>query len=73
MFSNSDEPRANVVAQLDAFGLDNVSISSRPLQILAPSAIRVRVRGASLNHRDLLMARGQISPVAPLPLVLLSD
>jgi NADPH:quinone reductase-like Zn-dependent oxidoreductase len=73
MSASNYEPRANVVAQLDAFGLDNVIICARPLQSLAPSALRVRVRAASLNHRDLLIARGQFSPVAPLPLVLLSD
>ena len=73
MFRSCCEPRANVVAQLDAFGLDNVTISARPLQSLSPSAIRVRIRAASLNHRDLLIARGQFSPIAPLPLVLLSD
>jgi NADPH:quinone reductase-like Zn-dependent oxidoreductase len=73
MFASGYEPRANVVAQLDAFGLDNIIISTRPLQSLAPSAVRVRIRAASLNHRDLLIARGQFSPVAPHPLVLLSD
>jgi NADPH:quinone reductase-like Zn-dependent oxidoreductase len=73
MAESGYEPRANVVAQLDAFGLDNVIISARPLQSLACSAIRVRIRAASLNHRDLLIARGQFSSVAPLPLVLLSD
>src|SRR5277367_5496581 len=73
MIASGHEPRANVVAQLDAFGLDNVMIGARPLPSLASSAIRVRIRAASLNHRDLLIARGQFSPVAPLPLVLLSD
>jgi NADPH:quinone reductase-like Zn-dependent oxidoreductase len=73
MSASNSEPRANIVAQLDASGLDNVSLSARPLQSLAPSAIRVRIRAASLNHRDLLIARGQFSPVAPLPLVVLSD
>jgi NADPH:quinone reductase-like Zn-dependent oxidoreductase len=73
MAESGYEPRANVVAQLDAFGLDNVIISARPLQSLACSAIRVRIRAASLNHRDLLIARGQFSSVAPLPVVLLSD
>jgi NADPH:quinone reductase-like Zn-dependent oxidoreductase len=73
MFASGSEPRANVVAQLDAFGLDNVIISARPLPSLASGAIRVRIRAASLNHRDLLIARGQFLPLAPLPLVLLSD
>src|SRR5271155_444708 len=73
MVASGYEPRTNVVAQLDAFGLDNVAIRATPLPSLAPSAIRVSIRAASLNHRDLLIARGQFSPVAPLPLVLLSD
>ncbi len=73
MFASGHEPGANVVAQLDAFGLDNVVLSARPMQDLASSDIRVRVRAASLNHRDLLTARGEYSPVAPLPLVMLSD
>jgi NADPH:quinone reductase-like Zn-dependent oxidoreductase len=73
MFGSGREPRANVVAQLHAFGLDNVILRARPLQGLSPSAVRVRIRAASLNHRDLLIARGQFSPIAPLPLVLLSD
>jgi NADPH:quinone reductase-like Zn-dependent oxidoreductase len=73
MFARGLEPGANVVAQLDAFGLDNVIIRARPLPRLGPGDIRVRIRAASLNHRDLLVARGEYSPVAPLPLVLLSD
>jgi NADPH:quinone reductase-like Zn-dependent oxidoreductase len=73
MIASDSGPRANVVAQLDAFGLDNVILSARPLQSLGRTGIRVRVRAASLNHRDLLIARGQFSPVAPPPLVLLSD
>jgi NADPH:quinone reductase-like Zn-dependent oxidoreductase len=73
MDTSGYEPRANVVAQLDAFGLDNVVVRTTPLPNLAPSAIRVSIRAASLNHRDLLIARGQFSPVAPLPMILLSD
>src|ERR1700722_1054714 len=73
MFETRCKPRANVVAQLDAFGLDNVSFTARPLHSLASSSICVRIQAVSLNHRDLLIARGQFSPVAPLPLVLLSD
>jgi NADPH:quinone reductase-like Zn-dependent oxidoreductase len=73
MGASGYDPRANIVAQLDAFGLDNVVIRARPLPDLAPSAIRVSIRAASLNHRDLLIARGQFSPVAPLPMILLSD
>src|SRR5580692_11522143 len=73
MFASGHEPRSNAVALLEAFGLDNISISARPLRTLAPSDIRVRIRATSLNYRDLLIARGELSPPAPLPLVVLSD
>jgi NADPH:quinone reductase-like Zn-dependent oxidoreductase len=73
MFTGGSAPRANVVAELDAFGVENVVIRSRPLRNLGPSDIRVRIRAASLNHRDVRIARGDFSPIAPLPLVLLSD
>jgi NADPH:quinone reductase-like Zn-dependent oxidoreductase len=73
MFARGHEPGANVIAQLEAFGLDNVVIRARPLQRLGPADIRVRIHAASLNHRDLLIARGEYSPVARLPLILLSD
>ena len=73
MIARGYVPRANVVAELNAFGLDNIVISARPLPRLGPTDICVRIRAASLNHRDLLIARGEFSPVAPLPLVLLCD
>jgi len=62
-----------LVAQLEAVGLENLVIRERPLATLKPSEIRIRVRAASLNHRDLLVARGQLGPQVHLPLVPLSD
>jgi NADPH:quinone reductase-like Zn-dependent oxidoreductase len=63
----------NTVVQFDAVGLDNIAIVGRELSRLEPSQVRVRVRAASLNHRDLLVSRGYLADQARLPLVLLSD
>jgi NADPH:quinone reductase-like Zn-dependent oxidoreductase len=63
----------NTVAQLDAFGLDNIVLVRRAASRLEPSQVRVRVRAASLNHRDLLVIRGQFADPIRLPLVPLSD
>lgn len=40
---------------------------------VGPGEVRVRLRAASLNFRDLLIFRGQYRPSLPLPLVPLSD
>ncbi|HXI68088.1 MAG TPA: hypothetical protein VNH41_09130, partial [Steroidobacteraceae bacterium] len=50
--------RVNFVAQIDAFGLEHVRIVERPLVPLRHHEIRVRVRAASLNYRDLLVVLG---------------
>lgn len=73
---SAPEERVNLVAQLDAFGLEHLSIVERALEPLRHHEIRIRVRAASLNHRDLLVALGQVpSRVSDirLPLVPLSD
>jgi NADPH:quinone reductase-like Zn-dependent oxidoreductase len=69
-------PEQNRVVQLNAFGLSNFTLAARPLTRLEPSKIRIRVRAASVNFRDLLIARGQLSDHTTnitLPLVPLSD
>jgi NADPH:quinone reductase-like Zn-dependent oxidoreductase len=66
-------PAIHRVAQLEAFGLDHIVIAGRPLPKLAPGDVRIRVRAASLNHRDLLLVRGQLAAETRLPRVLLSD
>jgi NADPH:quinone reductase-like Zn-dependent oxidoreductase len=63
----------NFVTQLNATGLDHFVFVERPLARLKPSQVRIRVRAASLNHRDLLIARGQLHNEIKLPLVPLSD
>jgi NADPH:quinone reductase-like Zn-dependent oxidoreductase len=63
----------NTVAQLDAVGLDGIVMVRRALSRLEPSQVRVRVRAASLNHRDLQVARGYLAGQSKLPLVPLSD
>jgi len=66
----------NLVAQIEAFGLEHFRIVERPLVPLRHHEIRIRVHAASLNYRDLLIALGQfpsrVSDIR-LPLVPLSD
>lgn len=57
----------------DAFGLENLTLTTRPPRRLGPGAVRVRLRAASLNYRDLLTVRGQYDPRQPLPLIPGSD
>jgi NADPH:quinone reductase-like Zn-dependent oxidoreductase len=63
----------NTVAQLDAGGPDTIVIVQRPVARLEPSQVRVRVRAASLNHRDLLVIRRHPPDGSRAPLVPLSD
>jgi NADPH:quinone reductase-like Zn-dependent oxidoreductase len=68
--------RVNLVAQIDAFGLEHVRIVERPLVPLRHHEIRVRVHAASLNYRDLLVVLGHHARRhndVKLPLVPLSD
>jgi NADPH:quinone reductase-like Zn-dependent oxidoreductase len=66
----------NLVAQIEAFGLEHFRIVECPLLPLRHHEIRVRVRAASLNHRDLQVALGKVPARVGdirLPLVPLSD
>ena len=56
-----------------AFGLDNLSVVDRPDPTPGPGQVVVRVRAASLNFRDLLLARGMYNPRLAFPRVLGSD
>jgi NADPH:quinone reductase-like Zn-dependent oxidoreductase len=56
-----------------SFGLDHLTLVERPATILAPGHVRVRLRAASLNFRDLLTVQGLYNPKQPLPLIPLSD
>jgi NADPH:quinone reductase-like Zn-dependent oxidoreductase len=73
---STPEQRTNLVAQIEAFGLEHFRIVERPLMPLRHHEIRIHVHAASLNYRDLLIALGQVpcrvSDIR-LPLVPLSD
>jgi NADPH:quinone reductase-like Zn-dependent oxidoreductase len=73
---SAPEEKTNLVAQIEAFGLEHFRIVERPLVPLRHHEIRIHVRAASLNYRDLFIALGQVpSRVSDirLPLVPLSD
>src|SRR5579863_9877145 len=73
---SAPQEKTNLVAQIEAFGLEHFRIVERPLAALRHHEIRIRVHAASLNYRDLLIALGQVlSRVRDirLPLVPLSD
>lgn len=57
----------------DAFGLENVRWSEGVGARMGAGQVLVRMRAASLNYRDLLVATGKYNPKMPLPRVLLSD
>jgi NADPH:quinone reductase-like Zn-dependent oxidoreductase len=59
--------------ELESFGTENLTLVERPTPEPGPQEVRVRMRAASLNFRDLLMVRGHYNPRQPLPLVPLSD
>jgi NADPH:quinone reductase-like Zn-dependent oxidoreductase len=55
------------------FGLDHLTLVERPDPRPGPGQALVRVRAASLNYRDLLMADGRYNRKQKLPLVPCSD
>jgi NADPH:quinone reductase-like Zn-dependent oxidoreductase len=55
------------------FGLENLKLATRPEPKPRPGQIVVRVRAASLNYRDLLLAKGLYNTKLPLPRILCSD
>lgn len=56
-----------------SFGLENLRLTERPDPELGPGQVALEVRAASLNYRDILMARGHYNPRQPLPLIPCSD
>ncbi|APR81630.1 Alcohol dehydrogenase [Minicystis rosea] len=61
------------VFELQSLSLDGLSLAERPAPVPGPREALVRVRAASLNYRDLAIARGDYLPGLPLPFVLGSD
>lgn len=57
----------------EQFGLEHLRQSTFASEPLGDRDVRVRLRAASLNYRDLMMVKGQYNPRQPLPLVPCSD
>lgn len=56
-----------------AFGRKNIRLVERASAALGADQVRVAIKAASLNYRDLMMVEGQYNPRQPLPFVPLSD
>jgi NADPH:quinone reductase-like Zn-dependent oxidoreductase len=61
------------VWSLIAPGLENLIVQDRPEPIAGPGEVVVRIRAASLNYRDLIVASGRYQRGAKYPLTPLSD
>jgi NADPH:quinone reductase-like Zn-dependent oxidoreductase len=59
--------------RLNAFGLDRLQLEEQALPALGPADVHIRLRAASLNYRDLMVALGQYNPKMQLPRILGSD
>lgn len=57
----------------DAFGLENLKLVERPEVEPGRGEVRVVLKAASINYRDLMMIRGHYDPKQTLPLIPCSD
>jgi NADPH:quinone reductase-like Zn-dependent oxidoreductase len=62
----------NTVVFASRLALDDLTVVTRPTPTPGPRELLLRMRAASLNYRDLAIARGEYGAY-PLPLVPLSD
>ncbi len=62
-----------VVSLSQSFGLENLHLEARPEPSCGPREVKIRIRAASLNARDVMMARGTYNPRQKLPLIPCSD
>lgn len=61
------------VVRLAKFGFDGLVVEEAAEPAAGPGEVLLRVRAASLNHRDVLIARGEYDPRLKLPIVPCSD
>jgi NADPH:quinone reductase-like Zn-dependent oxidoreductase len=59
--------------EIEAFGIDNLKLVDREEPSPGPGEVLVRLKAASLNFRDLMVAEGTYNPRLKLPMVPLSD
>jgi NADPH:quinone reductase-like Zn-dependent oxidoreductase len=59
--------------RLSRFGVGNLRLEQLPPEPLGAGMVRVAFAAVSLNHRDLLVIRGNYGPDLPLPLIPCSD
>jgi NADPH:quinone reductase-like Zn-dependent oxidoreductase len=59
--------------QIARFGLEHLALEDVPEPVPAQGQVLLRLRAASLNFRDVLVARGSYNPSYPVPLTLGSD
>ena len=62
-----------VVCLRGGFGLEKLVLEERPDPVPGPGEVLLRMRAASLNFRDVSIARGTYDPRLALPLVLGTD
>lgn len=55
------------------FGVEHLTMEERELGAPRRGEVRLEMKAASLNYRDLLMVRGHYNPKQPLPLIPCSD
>ncbi len=59
--------------QVSEFGIEQLQQVERPMPIVAPGSVLIRVHAVSLNYRDLLMVKGVYNPKLAEPRVPCSD
>lgn len=59
--------------QISAFGIDSIELATREDREPGPDEVKIRVRAASFNYRDLMMVKGIYNPKLKLPRIPCSD
>jgi NADPH:quinone reductase-like Zn-dependent oxidoreductase len=59
--------------QIPEFGIDHLTLVEQEEPVPGPGQVLVKLTGASLNYRDLMVVRGQYNPRMKLPMIPLSD